>query len=276
MEIQQAPFYADYIRQLGWVVEHIGHSYIYIKQFPLIGGLMKIQRCAALPEPQKLIPLIRKYKIARLAMEPDRTVSSSQLQSWTHTMKSHVHISSDFFLHTKTIRVDISQESSDIFKQFSEAKRRGVRRARKHGISAAISNDIDTLLRIKNQSAGFLGWITTHGQSTLWREAFPKHADILIARTSTGKPVAGVLLLYHQKQAYYWIAGSIHDGKKLFAPTLLVWEALLHAKKRGKKVFDFLGIWDDRLPDKNRQWIGFTKFKEGFGGEAIYYPFYKP
>jgi len=58
----------------------------------------------------------------------------------------------------------------------------------------------------------------------------------------------------------------------LFAPTLLVWEALKLAKNRGAKQFDFVGVWDERIPNKFHEWKGFTKFKEGFGGAAQYYP----
>jgi lipid II:glycine glycyltransferase (peptidoglycan interpeptide bridge formation enzyme) len=66
--------------------------------------------------------------------------------------------------------------------------------------------------------------------------------------------------------------GATKKGKKLFAPTLLVWEALKVSKKRKMKYFDFIGVWDERTPRKNTEWKGFTKFKEGFGGKELYYP----
>jgi lipid II:glycine glycyltransferase (peptidoglycan interpeptide bridge formation enzyme) len=51
----------------------------------------------------------------------------------------------------------------------------------------------------------------------------------------------------------------------------LVWEALKLAKKRGCRIFDFEGIYDERFPKAAASWKGFTKFKEGFGGEKIVY-----
>ena len=57
----------------------------------------------------------------------------------------------------------------------------------------------------------------------------------------------------------------------MFAPTLLVWEALKLSKKHGAKQFDLVGVWDDRTPHKFHEWKGFTKFKEGFGGKIVYY-----
>jgi lipid II:glycine glycyltransferase (peptidoglycan interpeptide bridge formation enzyme) len=80
--------------------------------------------------------------------------------------------------------------------------------------------------------------------------------------------------VFWEKTAYYWIAGATREGKKLFAPTLLVWEALKVAKRHGMKQFDFVGIWDDRKPTEHHDWLGFTRFKEGFGGTPFYYPIY--
>ena len=85
-------------------------------------------------------------------------------------------------------------------------------------------------------------------------------------------PIGGILLLFWDHTSYYWLVGATKKGKKLFAPTLLVWEALKLSKKRGVKRFDFIGVWDERLPCQNTEWKGFSKFKEGFGGKEMYYP----
>lgn len=42
------------------------------------------------------------------------------------------------------------------------------------------------------------------------------------------------------------------------------------AKKRGCKIFDFEGIYDERFP--NKSWLGFTHFKKSFGGYEVSYP----
>lgn len=272
MEIHQASFYADYIRRLGWVVERIGTTYVYIKPFPIIGGIMKIQRFMTLPDPEKTTRLIAQYRIRNLAAEPDGNISRADYDQWCSIMKTRVRLNTDAFLPTKTIRIDLKPHEQTIFSRFSEAKRRGVRRAVKHGIAISVTDDIRTFLSVKNSSAGFLGWITTHGQDKLWESAAPDHADILIARTPSGTPVGSVLLLYFRKLAYYWVAGATKEGKSLFAPTLLVWEAVKQAKRRDMLSFDFTGVWDERLPDRNHEWKGFTRFKEGFGGDVLYYP----
>jgi len=104
---------------------------------------------------------------------------------------------------------------------------------------------------------------------SLYQIFCPKNGKILIAYDQE-KPVAGIFLLFSGKVAYYWLAAASNLGKKLFAPNLLVYEALLASKKVGCGTFDFEGIYDERFPIKS--WLGFTKFKEGFGGREVIYP----
>ncbi len=284
MEIQQSPPYASYIKSLGWHIEKVDGSNLFLKRFPLLGGFAKLQRCTKLPKISKLLPVFTKYNIKRLSVEPDSGILQHTFSAWVKNVSSHVPIISTHYISTKTIRVDLTEPEEKIFARFSEAKRRAVRRAHKAGVSVTESSDINALLQIKNKSAGFLGFITTYGTDKLWPLFSPDHAAILLAHRNSPTPplkirggkggviIGGVLLLFWDDIAYYWIAGATHEGKKLFTPTLLVWEALKLSKKHGMKTFDFIGVWDERIPKKNKEWLGFTKFKEGFGGKPLYYP----
>lgn len=274
MEIQQSTYYADFIRNYGWNVESLDSQYIYIRPFPFIGGLAKIQRGATLPRTQSLIPILKKYRIRTLAIEPDSAVSQSTFTAWSQKIRHHVRLNTDYFLPTKTILVPLKGSVDSIFQKFTEAKRRAVRRAQKNNITVQISEDVDTFIRLKNKSAGFLGFITTAGVRKLW-SAFPKkNKAVLLAyeKEKIQEPIGGILLLFWDSISYYWIAGATNNGKKLFAPTLLIWEAIQESKKRNCIALDFVGVWDERIPKKNQAWHGFTKFKEGFGGNALYYP----
>ena len=44
IDIRQSKNYADYLSQLGWIIEGIDGVNYYIKKFPLIGSVIKIQR----------------------------------------------------------------------------------------------------------------------------------------------------------------------------------------------------------------------------------------
>lgn len=275
MEIQQSDEYASYIRRLGWVVERPDSHYLFIKPFPIIGGIAKLQRCDTLPEAERLMFLLKKYRVRTLAVEPDSTLAQKDLSLWIRTMKRAVNINTDYFLPTKTIRVSLKESEEAIFARFTEAKRRAVRRAEKLGIEIAHSRDITTFIRLKSTTAGTFGGITTHGMDKLWECMPEKQSYILTAHEKKDpdkKPIAGVLCLIHNRVAYYWLAGATKHAKKLYAPTHVVWYALKEAKKRGCREFDFVGVWDERMKTMHLDWKGFTKFKEGFGGYPVYYP----
>ncbi len=276
MELQQSPLYAKYIKSLGWIVEEINGEYVYIKKLLFLKSLLKIQRVSKLPSHKHLLRLVNRYNIGTIAIEPDSAISSSKLSSWLKLIPPNIKINTDYFLPTQTIRVSLKSSENEIFHSFSEAKRRAVRRAQKHGVLIEQSTDIHTFIKIKNKAAGFLGSITTYGLDKLWPNFTPKNASILLARNVAGRVVGGILLLYWNDLAYYWIAGATREGKKIFAPTLLIWEAIKLAKSHGSSELDFVGVWDPRLPNMNKQWLGFTKFKEGFGGYTISYPLSEP
>lgn len=284
MEIQQSSHYASFIRSLGWVVEKIEGSYIYIKPFPVIGGLAKIQRVTTLPAIQTLIPILKHYRVRTLAIEPDSCITQKDFNAWCQHVSQYIRLNRDPFLPTKTIRVDLTASEQDIFRRLTEAKRRAVRRAEKNRICVINTDNIQTFIQLKNRSAGLLGFITTTGVIKLWNALPHIQRTVLLAReqcdsfsfSPIGKNekniVGGILLLFWNRIAYYWVAGATREGKKLFAPTLLVWEAIRESRKRGCRSLDFVGVWDERRPKLNHEWLGFTKFKEGFGGESLYYP----
>jgi hypothetical protein len=281
MEPQQSSLYAKYISDLGWKTTQINGVYIYFRRIPMLGGILKVHRPPQLPDPHKLTDLICKNHIRTFVIEPAVNQDQKKLASWCRIISRHVKISKTPYLPTKTIRVDLLRDEETIFRSFSEAKRRAVRKAIKNGVVIEESADIRNMIAIKNKSAGLFGSITTYGIDKFWDAFGSKYGSILLAYSpSYNSPpiihnsihIGGVLLLFWNNISYYWLAGATHEGKRLFTPTLLVWEAIRLSKKRNMRMFDFLGVWDERLPRENRDWLGFTKFKEGFGGTHIFYP----
>ncbi|MBU1327193.1 peptidoglycan bridge formation glycyltransferase FemA/FemB family protein [Patescibacteria group bacterium] len=279
MEVQQSLLYKRYVRALGWRVIGEKGKYIFIKSFPFIGGLAKIQRITSLPEVTGLAATLSHHHVRTVIIEPDTSIAQAAFDRWASRLSRHFKISKTPYIPTKTILIDISRPEQLIFKAFSEAKRRGVRRAIKHGVIIRESMDINTFIKTKNRASGFLGFMTTYGVRQLWQIFAPKHTAILLAyhaeKTQNNKPLGGILLLFWNHVAYYWIACASKHGKKFFTPTFLVWEAIKLAKSRGCKLFDFVGVWDERNTQHYKEWIGFTKFKEGFGGKSLYYPIVK-
>jgi hypothetical protein len=276
MELQQSPLYETYIHSLHWHVEIVEGIKIFLRTFPILGGIAKMQRFDKLPDIQNILPLLKKYNVKRFVLEAGPNVDEEELISYRKTLSTYVRVLDTPFIPSKTIVVDLRISEKEIFEHFSEAKRRAVRRAIKNGVSVTETDAINELIKVKNRSAGMFGFVTTSGAKNMWDAFKPNHATTLLAYQHPSKqPIGGIFLIFWNDVAYYWIAGARKNGKKLAAPTLLVWEAIKSAKKRKMKYFDFLGVWDERFPSDNRDWLGFTKFKEGFGGEMLYYPTHK-
>ncbi len=271
MELQQSPLYAKYIDLLGWKIIRSGNTRMFYKHIPLAGGLLKIQRPKTLPY---ITEIIRTYRVKTVAIEPHPKEKLGSYKRWCTEVAKHCTVVRSNYQPTKTILIDVTASENEIFSRFTDAKRRAVRKAVKNGVTVQESSDIHRLIKIKNKSSGPFGFITTFGITHFWPLMAPDHATILLAYTDSHALVGGILLVFWEKTAYYWIAGATRVGKKLFAPTLLVWEALKIAKGRGMKQFDFVGVWDERKQTEHHDWLGFTKFKEGFGGVPFYYPLY--
>jgi lipid II:glycine glycyltransferase (peptidoglycan interpeptide bridge formation enzyme) len=274
MELQQSPLYSKYIQLLGWKIIRIGNTRMFYKHIPLAGGLLKIQRPRILPSLTQLAPILKQYRIRTLAIEPHPKENIDDYKRWCAVVAKHCKVIRSSYQPTKTLLIDVTSQEQEIFSRFTDAKRRAVRKAIKNGVTVEESGDIQNLIKIKNKSGGPFGFITTFGMDRFWPIMAPDHATVLLAYTDTHTLIGGLLLVFWEKTAYYWIAGATKHGKKLFTPTILVWEALKTAKRRGMKRLDFVGVWDERRPHEHHDWLGFTKFKEGFGGVPFYYPLY--
>lgn len=268
-DIRQTFQYANYLKLLGWETEKVRGGQIFLKKFPLLGSIIKVQR---IPLP---IPFGDIEKIARdnraFQVLIDQEIDNYKLRI-TNYESYNYKINKASYFPTKTVHINLKRSENEIFNSFSEAKRRAVRRAEKNGVIVKETKDYQEFLWLKKRSLWekpVIPIATGKEVVTLYKAFCPKNAKILIAYLKE-KPIAGIFMLHSNKMAYYWLAAAINQGKKLFAPTLLVWEALKTAKKIGCEYFDFEGVYDERYPLKS--WLGFTKFKEGFGGKEVFYP----
>jgi FemAB-related protein (PEP-CTERM system-associated) len=70
-------------------------------------------------------------------------------------------------------------------------------------------------------------------------EQFPEEAELCIARTPSGKPVAAALLLHGPDVSEVPSASSLRQYNATCANMLLYWKLLERAVLRGQAVFDF-------------------------------------
>jgi lipid II:glycine glycyltransferase (peptidoglycan interpeptide bridge formation enzyme) len=72
-----------------------------------------------------------------------------------------------------------------------------------------------------------------------------------------------ILFVFHDT-LYYPYGASSSENRNVMASNLIMWEAIQFGKKIGLKKFDMWGALGPN-PDPHDPWMGFHKFKEGYG-----------
>lgn len=258
-----------FIRDLGWDVVKIGRWHAFIKKFPFIGSYIKIQKIKPPIPFEEIAELSKQYRAFKLQVAPD--ILSSEESVKNKFAEFNYKIDNFPNIPTKTIQIELTKSERELFNNFTDVKRRAVRKAIKNKLEIRQSNNITDFINIRAKQHFPLGFLLKEEMEKIWQYFYPQNAILLLACARPKLPLAGVLLLFFGQKSYYWYASSLPEGKKLFAPTLLIWEALKVSKAKGAKLFDFEGVYDERYSKATSSWRGFTKFKEGFGGQEVSY-----
>lgn len=84
--------------------------------------------------------------------------------------------------------------------------------------------------------------------------------------TKDGKIVSGLLLLYFNKTVEYYVPAVVEEYRPLESNTMLIYESMIDAIKRGYKYYNFGGTWGSQQ--------GVYKFKKKWGAGDLAYTYY--
>ena len=277
-DLRQSPQYANYLSQLGWVVEKLNGNYIYLKKIPLLGYFAKIQRTKGV-DPQTIKLITQKYKPFRIVVEPlttsFRSVTIGGLSTIPVTKDNHnplytpkFHLCKSPYLPTKTLLIDISKSEEKIVGGFAKDVKRVLAKLQ-------ITNYKSQIVGTVQQITGFhKAW----RKAVPWTRYVPSLKNILALKKSFGDSCllisndnkCGIVFLIADKTLYYYLAWSNKRVSHTADMYRLVWEGIKLGKACGCTKFDFEGVYDERFP--NKSWLGFSHFKSRFGGQEILYP----
>jgi hypothetical protein len=266
VDIRQSFCYANYLRKGGWVVERIGNINYFIRKFPIVGGVLKLQR----PETvdfDTIDKLCRKYRIFQIIIEPKDTSQSSLLS------KNGFKLNKSPFLPSKTLQIDLSQSEKTIFSHLKKDSRAAVKRGGVKNIKVTRTpSDIRKWHEAWKNSVKFDRYVPSVQQLLNLNKSFDDNNSLFLASHNiVGRIIGGALFTkISHGVAYYWYGYTNDEGRSTLSQYSLLYQGILWAKKSGCKVFDFEGIYDSRFP--NKSWLGFTHFKKSFGGVEVLYP----
>ena len=253
-DLRQSDSYADYIKSLGWkVIKTSDGVNVFIKKLPVIGSLVKIQRPRTI-NLKEIEEIAKRERALFIKIEPEVSLELEDFKkdNWP-------------LLPTKTIRIDLSNNSVD------KDTRYCIKKAEENGLITEESFDVEQFYEILKASMKIGKWeIPIKINVTNLFRAF-NNAKIIFAKKD-GEIVSGAMLIFHENIAHFMYAGNNILGRKYFGAYKVLWECIKISKLKGCKFLDLEGVYDERYPKLNKKWVGFTKFKEGFGGTNIYYP----
>jgi len=281
-DLRQSDEWSRYICRLGWGVEKVGEAKVFIRKLPLIGSVGKIQRPSVIPPVEEIDRIAKEHRVLFIKLEPSlqqfNNFSSLRSERFAFSESNTIQqFESDNWplLPSRTIWVDLQPDEDKIFANFSKDARYSIRKTQKVGVAVVCKAwpflDLHIFYELFRETGSRKQfWVPPEANLKAKVEAF-KNKSALILAYHNEEPVAGALILFHDRVAYYHHAASNLRGRKLLAPYLIVWEAIKLSKKRGCHTLDLEGIFDPRYKIYRRfRKIGI--FKSKFGGKEIEYP----
>lgn len=169
-----------------------------------------------------------------------------------------------------TILLDISKSEDELNKNLKPKTRYNIKLAQKKGVIVKEESNLkgyeifEKLYFETTKRQGYHGHDKNY-HKTIWGNLKKKISHILIAYYNN-IPLSAYEIFIYKNRGYYVYGGSSELHKNLMASNLLMWKSLLFCKKYGCTSFDMWGS----LPKNYSQaqpYAGFTRFKEGYGGE---------
>jgi lipid II:glycine glycyltransferase (peptidoglycan interpeptide bridge formation enzyme) len=273
-DYHQTENWAQYMRSIGWSVEKIENTFVYIYRVPLIHkSLIKIIRPRHTLNFGRLDELAKKHDAVRITIDPTNTHYNEQdyIQNNYKKIKPRIY--------TKILLKDLTPSKEELLKTFSRTARTAIYHTQQNNLQIHIKeapavtedefNQFYTLYKDLGRRKKFY---TLSYKECLQRfEAFKNNAVFIFAQTQQSpQPVAASWFNYCEKTMIYTFIGIAQEGYAVHANYRIIYEAMCAAKDKGCEVFDLEAVYDERLPRK--EWKGLTTFKEHFHGQPAAFP----
>lgn len=177
-----------------------------------------------------------------------------------------------YFQAEYTLYLDLTQSEEELLKNMRKNTRYGIKRAQREGIVIEKSQDpvaLNQFYQLYQATVGrqhFVAYPKKFFADELKIFSQDNQTQIFLAKYQ-GEALAGAIIIFYGDFAYYHHGASLKKYEEKCASYLVQWEAILEAKERGFKFYDFWGVAPTNDPSHPR--AGLTFFKQGFGGQRV-------
>ena len=287
MNIHQTKAHADFLRSIGWIIEEKiirgTRVYAFVRELPVLSiSVLKLQRiCPKLIDEEWIEYLEKKYHVYETLVEID------ELDLYPKTIDLAKFMpAADFMLTTKTRIIDLSQSEDLMLAAMKPKTRYNIHVASKHALFTSIwstkviaGNDdlFEMIYGLLRTNAARIKMLLLPKQWIKKQFGCFGNDGFVIGVFDAKKRLVNAAVFYcSDTTCSYNHNGSTEIGRRFMGPTLAVWEGIKEGKRRGSLTFDFDGVFDERYPHTQKRFQGFGRFKEGFGGNELYFqPMYR-
>jgi len=170
-----------------------------------------------------------------------------------------------------TLILDLGLSEADLLAQMTQKGRYNIKQAEKHGVKVTEGgvkalHDFYEVFKETAERDGF--YLHKEGFYRDFLEILGKRAVLYTAHVE-GELVGGLLATFWGGRAVYYFGASAGAHREAMAPYALQWHAILEARRRGMKTYDFFGVAPEG--EEKHVWAGVTQFKTRFGGKRLNY-----
>jgi lipid II:glycine glycyltransferase (peptidoglycan interpeptide bridge formation enzyme) len=251
-------------------------NYLYLPYGPVLADKNSAKKALA-----ALRNLAKDLNVTFIRIEPQAPENASYLLKQPNIRQSKELNPA----HTWVLGLDA--EKSALISGFSQGTRTRYNQVERKGLTIEVTKDaekIKELVRLQHQVAKDKG-INAFSEDYLKTELEQPFASLYLVhynpkndqslkeeseKVDDDRIIAASLFFDDKDTRYYMQSASDYEYRRLPATVGLLTAAMFDAKEKGLKYFDFWGIAPEDAP-KDHPWLGFTKFKQSFGGFPVTY-----
>ena len=261
----------------------VGAVSVLIRKMPIFGNFMYISRgpicnihdkavLQDLTEGLKL--LAKKYKAFTLKWEPD--IKSDDLEFRKMATELGFKIKDDAKDFSEGIqpryvfRLNLKDKTEDeIFAEFHQKTRYNIRLATKKGVVIREGKredlkDFHKIMEITGKRDDFMIRPLSYFEK-MYDELAPEHFKLMMAYTSDGEPISGIIDIIYGNKIWYLYGASSNAHRNLMPNYLLQWDMIKYSIEHKKDMYDFRGVVG--IVDESHPQYGLYRFKKGFNAE---------
>lgn len=274
-DIFQTDAWARYLENLGWIVDNVDGSYVFIKKIFFFGCIIKIQHSINL-QAKQVAKIIKKYSPQIIIFE---TFNPIDLGEWKENCLTP---SPWIFAPTKIYQKNlVGLDLQSLQASYSRSTIRNIKKAKANNLTIEIidgeklSGD-EILEQVHRFYPIYKKFIsikkinrTSLRQYEIKARSLGSHNIFLFVRDQFGQDVS-VIWGYKDKNLFTYLnVVNTKDSYPLSANYFVADEALKWSLAKNIKVFDFQLIYDPRLPQWFKSSLGYTVFKKHFRGNEV-------